>query len=89
MAFCRCGIRAQSLASWISTVMRPRPSHLHINRGASAAVNGGSVRCAPGESGSGIWSIAAGAYREAGTGTAVVARRYGCWLLELVAACFS
>ena len=36
------GKHAQSLASWMSTVIRPRPSHLHINRGASAAVNVGS-----------------------------------------------
>ena len=36
------GKHAQSLASWISTVMRPRPSLLHINRGSSAAVKAGS-----------------------------------------------
>ena len=31
-------------------------------------MNVGSVRCAPGEPGSGIWSITAGAYREPDTG---------------------
>ena len=36
------GKHAQSLANCMSTVMRPRPSLLHINRGDSAAVNAGS-----------------------------------------------
>ena len=51
-------------------------NRMHINRGASAAVNPGSVRCAPGEPGSGIWPTTAGASGGPDTGKAVVARCY-------------